>query len=57
MEKVFYYSRMTEIFITKSSYDIDKKELFPVSFSSSIKVRSSPESDNEEVKKIDNDDP
>ena len=31
MEKVFYYYRMTQIFIIKSSSDLDNKELFPVS--------------------------
>ena len=38
MYKVFYYSRITKIYIIKSSYDIDNKELFPVSISSSLKV-------------------
>ena len=38
MDKVFYYYRMTKISIIKSSTDIDNKELFPVSSSSSQKV-------------------
>ena len=35
MDKVFYYSRMTKISIIKSSNDLDNKELFPISNSSS----------------------
>ena len=31
MDKVFYYDRMTNISIIKSSSDLDNKELFPVS--------------------------
>ena len=38
MDKVFYYSRMTKISIIKSSTDLDNKELFPISVSSSQKV-------------------
>ena len=40
MDNVFYYARMTKISIIKSSYDLDNKELLPVSTSSSIKVCS-----------------
>ena len=35
MDKVFYYSRMTKISIIKTSNDLDTKELFPISNSSS----------------------
>ena len=35
MDKIFYYYRMTKISIIKSSTDLDNKELFPVSGSSS----------------------
>ena len=45
MDKVFYYSRMKKISIIKSSTDIDNKELFPVSSSSSHKVWISSYSD------------
>ena len=45
MDKVFYYSRMTKISIIKSSTDLDNKELFPVSSSSSHKVWISSYSD------------
>ena len=38
MDKVLYYSRMTNISIIKSSTDLDNKELFPVSRSYSQKV-------------------
>ena len=38
MDKVLYYSRMTKISIIKSSSDLDNKELFLVSGSSSQKV-------------------
>ena len=31
MENLFYYARMTKIYIIKSSCDLDNKELFPVS--------------------------
>ena len=44
MDKVFYYSRMTKISIIKSSTDIDNKELFPISGSSSQKVWKSSDS-------------
>ena len=57
MENVIYYSRMKKISIIKSSSDLDIKELFPVSFSSSLKLRSSSDIDNEEEDKIDTDDP
>ena len=40
-DKVFYYDRMTNITIIKSSSDIDNKELFPVFFSSSLNICSS----------------
>ena len=57
MDKVFYYSRMTKISITKSSTDIDNKELFPISRSSSQKVWKSSNSDTEdEEENIDTDD-
>ena len=39
---------MTNIYLIKSSFDIDNKELFPVFVSSSQKVCSSLDSDNEE---------
>ena len=48
---------MTKISIIKSSYDIDNKEIFPVSISSYFKVWSSSDSDTEEEAKIDTDDP
>ena len=48
---------MKNIYITKSSYDIDNKKLFPVSCSLSLKVWSSSDSDKEKEEKIDNDDP
>ena len=38
MYKVFYYATMTKISIIKSSYDINNKELLPVSGSSSQNV-------------------
>ena len=57
MEKVFYYSRMTNISIIKSSSDIDNKELFPVSGSSSQKVWISSDSDTEEEENIYTDNP
>ena len=38
MDEVFYYSRMKNISIIKSSNDLDNKELFPISRSSSQKV-------------------
>ena len=56
-DKIFYYARMTKISIIKSSYDIDNKELFPVSSSSSFKVWISSDSDNEEKENIGTDDP
>ena len=57
MDKVFYYSRMTKISIIKSSTDLDNKELFPVSSSSSQKIWNSSDSDTEEEENIDTDDP
>ena len=48
---------MTKISIIKSSYDIDNKELFPVSISSSFKVWCSSDSDTEEEDNIYTDDP
>ena len=48
---------MTKISIIKSSADIDNKELFPVSSSSSFKVRISSDSYTEEEENIDTDDP
>ena len=57
MEKVFYYAIMTKISIIKSSSDIDNKELFPVSSSSSFKVWISSYSNTEEEENIVNDDP
>ena len=48
MDKVFYYSILTKIPIIKSSSDIDNKELFPVSVSSSQKLWISSDSNNEE---------
>ena len=47
---------MTKSSIIKSSYDLDNKELFPVSSSSSLKVCSSSYSDTEEEENIDTDD-
>ena len=57
MEKIFYYSLMTKIPITKSSYDLDNKELFPLSASSSKKVWISSDSDTEDEDNIDTDGP
>ena len=57
MDKVFYYAIMTKISIIKSSSDLDNRELFPVSGSSSQKVWISSYSDTEEEKNIDTDDP
>ena len=57
MDKVFYYARMTNISIIKSSSDIDSKELFPVYGSSSQKVWILSDSDTEEEENIDTDDP
>ena len=49
---------MTKISIIKSSTDIDNKELFPISSSSSNKVWKSSDSDNEDREEnIDTDDP
>ena len=48
---------MTKIAIIKSSSDIDNKELFPVSGSSSQKVCISSDSDTKEEDNIDTDDP
>ena len=49
MYKVFYYSRMTKISIIKSSTDLDNKEIFPISGSSSQKVWKSSDSDTEDA--------
>ena len=57
MDKLFYYSIMTKISIIKSSTDIDNKELFPVSSSSSQNLWISSDSDTEEEENIDTDDP
>ena len=57
MYKVFYYSIMTKISIIKSSTDLDNKELFPVSVSSSQKVWILFNSDTEDEENIDTDDP
>ena len=58
MEKVFYYSITTKISIVKSSTDIDNKELFPVSGSSSQKVCNLSNSDTEDgLENIDTDYP
>ena len=58
MDKVFYYSRMKKIPIIKSSTDLDNKELFTISGSSSQKVRKSSDSDTEDREEnIDTDDP
>ena len=56
MDKVLYYARITKISIIKSSSDLDNKELFPLSSSSSLKVWSSSDSDTEEEENIDTDD-
>ena len=58
MDKVFYYYRMTNIPIIKSSTDLDNKELFPISSSSSQKVWKSSDNDTEYGEEnIDTDDP
>ena len=57
MEEVLYYPRMTNISIIKSSSDLDNKKLFQVYGSSSKKVWSSSDSENEEEEKIDTDNP
>ena len=58
MDKVFYYSIIKKISIIKSSTDLDNKELFPISRSSSQKVWKSSDSDNEdEEENIDTDYP
>ena len=57
MDKVFYYSRMTIIFIIKSSSDIDNKELFTLSGPSSKNVWISSDSGTEEEENIDTDNP
>ena len=56
MDKVFYYAIMTKICIIKSTYDLDNKEIFPVSSSSYFKVWISSDSDTEEEENIDTDD-
>ena len=56
MDKVYYYSRMKKISITKPSSDIDNKELLPVSLSSSLKVWSLSQGENEEGYNVDIDD-
>ena len=48
---------MKNIFIIKSSYDIDSKELVPGSGSLSQNLCSSSDNDNEKEEKIDTDDP
>ena len=57
MEKVYHYSRMTNISKLKSLSDHDNKELFPISGSSFKKVCSSSYSENEEEETINIDDP
>ena len=57
IDKVLYYSRIAKISVIKSSSDLDNKELFPVSISSSFKVWISLDSDTEEEENIDTDDP
>ena len=47
MDKLFYYTRITKTSIIKSSSDIDNKELFLVSSSSYIKLRSLFDNDTE----------
>ena len=56
MYKLLYYSIITKISIIKSSYDLDKKELLPVSSSSSFKVWISSDSDTEWEENIGTDD-
>ena len=53
MDKVFYYSRMTKMSIIKSSTDLDNKELFPVSISSSQNLWILSDGDTEEEENID----
>ena len=48
MNKVFYYSIMTEISIIKSSNDLDNTKLFPISRYSSQNVWKSSNSDTED---------
>ena len=48
---------MTKISIIKSSNDLDNKELFPISRSSSQKVWKSSDSDTEDEEIIDTDGP
>ena len=48
---------MKNISIIKSSYDIENEELFPVYLSSSQKLWTSSDSDNEGEENIDTDDP
>ena len=57
MDKLLYYSIMTKISIINSSYDLDNKELFPVSSSSYFKVHISSDSDTKKEENIDTDDP
>ena len=58
IDKVFYYSRMTKISIIKSSNDIDNKELFPISSSSSQTIWKSSDRDTEyQEENIDTNDP
>ena len=57
IDKLFYYAIMTKIYIIKSSSDIDNKEPFLLSISSSFKVWISSDSDTEEEYNIDTDDP
>ena len=58
MYKVFYYSIITKISIIRSSTDLDNKELFPISSSSTQKVWKPSDSDTKyEEENIDTDDP
>ena len=57
IDKVLYYYIMKNIFIIKSSSDLDNKELFPVSGSSSQKVWILSYSDTEEEENMDTDGP
>ena len=56
MDKVFYCAKITKLSIIKSSSDLDNKELFPVSSSSSFKVWISSDSDTKEEENIGTDD-
>ena len=54
--KSFYYARITNVSIIKSSSDLDNKELFPVSSSSYFKVWISSHKNTEEEENIGTDD-